>query len=225
MSWRFSRLEMAGALLIAAQLGLALLIWRNGPLTPIPVHFRFDGVADGWAGRERAALIMTGLAALTAATGAVMAWSIRRAEDASRRRGLGVGFAVLLLTLLIVCALHAVLALGGVEGATRNGAAMAAMAASGVLAIVGSLLGKVPQNGLVGVRTPWSRASRLSWDKSNRLAGRLLFWGGVGGLIVAPLVPAALLTRAFTFAVLAVALICIFESWRVWRADPDRQPI
>ena len=225
MNGKFSRLEMSGALLVAAQLGLALLIWRNGPTAPIPIHFRFDGVADGWASRDKAALIMAGLAALTAASGAVMAWSIRRTPDASRRRGLGSGFVILLLVILILSALHALLALGGVEGATRNGATMAALAASGVLAIVGSLLGKVPQNGLVGVRTPWSRASRLSWDKSNRLAGRLFFWGGGGGLIAAPLVPTTLLMRGFTFAVLAVAAICVFESWRVWRADPDRQVI
>ncbi|WP_421732013.1 SdpI family protein [Brevundimonas sp.] len=55
-----------------------------------------------------------------------------------------------------------------------------------ILLGAGAFLGRVAPNRLVGVRTPWSYKSRLAWDRSNRLAGRLLFILGLAGLFVAP---------------------------------------
>lgn len=49
--------------------------------------------------------------------------------------------------------------------------------------LVGAALGRVPPNALVGVRTPWSLTSRRAWDRSNRLAGRLLAASGLAGLV------------------------------------------
>jgi uncharacterized membrane protein len=91
-----------------------------------------------------------------------------------------------------------------------------------ILGAIGAVLGKTPPNAVVGVRTPWSRASRLSWDKSNRLAGRLFFGAGVVGVLLAPLTPEPLGMRASTTVVLIIAGLAVMESWRVWRRDPDR---
>ena len=43
-------------------------------------------------------------------------------------------------------------------------------------------------------------------------------------LIAAPLAPQPLGALSLTAAVLIVAALSVFESWRVWRSDPDRQP-
>jgi uncharacterized membrane protein len=44
----------------------------------------------------------------------------------------------------------------------------------GVLFVVlGSLMGKVRPNWFVGIRTPWTLSSKLSWDKTHRLGGWL----------------------------------------------------
>lgn len=78
-------------------------------------------------------------------------------------------------------------------------------------------------NALVGVRTPWTYASRLAWDKANRLAGRLFFWFGLLGFAAAPLVPQPAGMRAVVVATIAIAALAVFESWRVWRDDPERR--
>jgi uncharacterized membrane protein len=94
-----------------------------------------------------------------------------------------------------------------------------------ILAIAGAVLGKVPPNALVGVRTPWSLTSRLAWDRSNRLAGRLFFWGGLIGLPITLLLPSAIAMASVTTAVLLIGVYVVFESWRVWKSDPDRRAV
>lgn len=89
---------------------------------------------------------------------------------------------------------------------------------------VGAFLGRVGSNVVVGVRTPWAFKSKLAWEKSNRLAGRLLSLLGLTGIVVAPFAPQPAGVLVLIGAVLVAAAWSGFESWRVWRADPDRQP-
>jgi uncharacterized membrane protein len=88
---------------------------------------------------------------------------------------------------------------------------------------VGSLLGKAAPNPFVGIRTYWTMKSRLAWDKSNRLAGRLFFWIGAAGLLTALFVDSALVTAVLIIAILLAAAVSVIEGWRVWRTDPERQ--
>jgi uncharacterized membrane protein len=110
----------------------------------------------------------------------------------------------------------------GLIGANEGSGALMMVVVGAILAVSGAYLGKVGPNPLVGVRTPWTFASRLAWDKSNRLAGRLFFWGGLASFIAAPLAPQPLGMQATIAGALLAAAAAVFESWRVWRTDPDR---
>ena len=114
-------------------------------------------------------------------------------------------------------------AVGRLSGADEaDGFLRATMAFQGLVFLgVGAFLGRTRPNPVVGVRTPWSRRSRLAWDKSNRLAGRLLSLLGIAGLLAAPIAPQPLALHLLNAALLAVAVVSTFESWRVWRGDPD----
>jgi uncharacterized membrane protein len=89
---------------------------------------------------------------------------------------------------------------------------------------VGAFLGRVGPNVAVGVRTPWTFKSRLAWEKSNRLAGRLFSLLGLIGIVAAPFAPQPAGMMTLIGGVSVAALWSVLESWRVWRADPDRQP-
>ena len=52
------------------------------------------------------------------------------------------------------------------------------------------------------------------------LAGLL----GLAGLIAAPVASQPAGTYGLVGGAILSAVLSIFESWRVWRADPDRQP-
>ncbi len=52
-------------------------------------------------------------------------------------------------------------------------------------AFLGNVLGKVRRNFYMGIRTPWTLASEATWDATHRLAGKLYFYGGIAGAILA----------------------------------------
>lgn len=121
------------------------------------------------------------------------------------------------LTLLVAVRAYA-------PDAVPNGApTLIAMLVSAVIALKGAVLGKLKPGGVIGLRLPWTCRSRLAWEKAHRLMGRILFFGGLAGLVAAPFVPAL----ATLFGIAALILISVtsgaITSWRVWRNDPERQ--
>ena len=144
-----------------------------------------------------------------------------RSGDPARRRALRFGQLVVLLTLTGVSLFVGASSLSGAV-TIRTAIPMAGL--SLIFILTGAFLGRVGPNPVVGVRTPWTYKSRLAWDRSNRLAGRLLFLIGLAGLVSAPwaIQPFALIV--LIVAVIVAAVWSVIESWRVWRTDPDRQP-
>lgn len=195
-----------------------------GPEAPIPVHFDAAGQADRYGSRYELAAVLAGLAALNL----LVAWMTGRQADTVadpvRRKGLQSGQWLSVIILGAVCAFIAWASLGppAASGLSHPGVAMAFTAF--ILLITGATLGRISPNPFIGVKTPWAYKSRLAWDRSNRLAGRLMFWLGAAGLIASPFI--AQPTGLFTLivGVLIAAAWSVFESWRVWRTDPDRQP-
>lgn len=195
-----------------------------GPETPIPVHFDAAGQANRYGSRYELAAVLAGLALLNL----LVAWMTGRqaasVADPVRRKGLqrGQWLSILIMGAVAVFVAWASLGPAAATGVSPPGVAMAFTAF--ILLATGAILGRVSPNPFIGVKTPWAYKSRLAWDRSNRLAGRLMFWLGAIGLIASPFViqPAGMI--ALIVGVLIAALWSVFESWRVWRADPERQP-
>lgn len=213
---------------VAAIVSLLILtgaIWvaTHGSQSPIPLHFDAAGQADRYGSRYELAATLAGLAGLNL----LVAWMTGRqaasVADPVRRKGLQRGQWLSILIMGAVAAFIGWSSLGpAASGVSPPGVAMAFTAF--ILLITGAVLGRVSPNPFIGVKTPWAYKSRLAWDRSNRLAGRLMFWLGALGLIASPFVvqPAGMI--ALIVGVLIAALWSVFESWRVWRADPERQP-
>jgi immunity protein, SdpI family len=92
----------------------------------------------------------------------------------------------------------------------------------GVLFIVlGNFLGKIRPNWFVGIRTPWTLSSQLSWDKTHRLAGWLFV---LMGILFFPV--AAIQTTWSLITMLVIDAVCvawlIVYSYLVYRNDPHR---
>ena len=195
-----------------------------GPETPIPVHFDASGQANRYGSRYELAAVLAGLALLNL----LVAWMTGRqaasVADPVRRKGLQRGHWLSVLIMGAVCAFIAWASLGpaAASGVSHPGVAMAFTAF--ILLVTGAVLGRVSPNPFIGVKTPWAYKSRLAWDRSNRLAGRLMFWLGALGLVASPFIaqPAGMI--ALIVGVLIAAVWSGYESWRVWRTDPERQP-
>ncbi len=215
-------LNLATLVVVTVQLAYAIHVWLNGPTDPIPMHFGLNGEPDRWGDRTEAALLIGGLGFLNLVVSGGMGLAASRTDDPARARSLRFGQLVSLIAMVGVTALIAAISVGGLDPA--NGLQFH-MAGLGLLfAVIGGYMGKVGPNPFVGVRTPWTYKSRLAWDRSNRLAGRLMFWMGLLGLIGSAFAPQPLGLGLLVGAIILAAALSIFESWRVWRSDPERQP-
>lgn len=208
---------LVGGLIVAA--GLAVIFM--GPTGDLPIRYGADGQAVGWAGREVVGAVLSALGLLLLVLGGGMGRAAARSEDEARRRGLRANQ----LTVLATVAAVALFAAG--TSLTRLDSISAALPMAGLGALflaVGAFIGRAAPNPFVGVRTPWSYKSRLAWDRSNRLAGRLFCLIGLVSMAAAAFAPQPAGIFAVIAAVLVAALWSVIESWRVWRTDPDRQP-
>lgn len=210
-----------GGAAAAVQAALAGLVVRFGLATPLPLHFTASGEVTHWGGRNEVAGVILMMAAVTFAVSLGLRLAVDRRLDSGR--GLAIAEAVTLLATTFVSGLMAAIAFGYV-GADQHDAWIRMAVLWLILGLVGSVLGKVAPNGMVGVRTPWTYASRLSWDKTNRLAGRLFLGAGLAGVLCAPFTPQPIGMQASIMMVLIIAGLLVLESWRVWRRDPDRRP-
>ena len=50
--------------------------------------------------------------------------------------------------------------------------------------VIGNYLPKVRPNYLVGIRTPWTLTSDLSWDRTHRIGGRLFVLEGFAFIVL-----------------------------------------
>lgn len=223
MTSPFSRFSTPAAAIGQAALGA--YVWMFGSTAPIPMHFDLSGDVDRWGDRAEAALVIAGMAAASLVTGLLLEANARRPEaDEARRRGLGIARSIAVAAPCMVSAMMAGLALSS-HPSMLGGSNFILTVSCALFVVVGAIMGKVAPNAFVGVRTPWSLNSKLAWERSNRLAGRLFFWFGLVGLFVAPTAPQPLGMQVFGGTVLAIALLTAFESWRVWRADPERRTV
>jgi uncharacterized membrane protein len=216
-----SALNLATVVLSLIVGGLGAWTIFAGPTELLPIHYNAAGQADDWGTREVVGGVLVGLAVLTLLLGGGMALAVDRADDPARRRALRYAQLVVVLSIPLISLL---IASASLSGATDIGGAVPVAMTSLVLLIIGAFLGRVGPNPFVGVRTPWAYKSRLAWERSNRLAGRLLFVIGLAGLLTAPFAPRPLGLYVLLVAVGVAAVWSVIESWRVWRTDPDRQP-
>ncbi len=220
---RLSLLDVATIVVTLVLAVLAAWIALRGPSGPVPVHFGIDGRPDRWGSRFEIVGVIALLAAMTGAVGGGMSVFARRAVDTARARSLRIGQFVVVASMGLCGLLIANQVLAAVSGDAMQLKATP-LIMSLILILTGAVLGRVSPNPFVGVRTPWTYKSRRSWDRTNRLGGRLLFLTGLAGLALTPFVPTPWAFTALIALILLTTALTVFESWRVWRDDPERQP-
>ncbi len=215
-NWRF---ELPQLLLIGAMFAAAFWAWPQLP-DRLPIHWNIHGDVDGWGNKFMGLLfvplIVLGIYVLMA----VLPWfDPGKANYQSFQRVYGIIRIAIVAYMSAVYAAMSYAAFGHKLNMTS-----VILPLVGILFIVlGNFLSKIRPNWFVGVRTPWTLSSQLSWDKTHRLAGWLFI---VMGFLF---VPVALLQTTWS---LVAVLICdglclnwiVIYSYLVFRSDPHRVP-
>ena len=193
------------------------------PAGRYPMHWGLDGRPDRYAGRTEAfltlptiALVLSGLM-IAAPSLDPRGDNLRRSSRAVLTGWLGVlGFLTLVQAGLTLTALgfwskddHLL------DRLVIGGAAM-------LLAVLGDVFGKLRPNWIVGVRTPWTLSSDFVWERTHRVAGRVLVAVGLLGAVAAFVLPLAWAAGGVTAGVLGAAAAACIHSYLLWRRAPDK---
>ena len=222
---RLSGWDHGAILITAVQLAAAIHVWFNGIEGAIPMHFNVEGEVDRWGDRREAALIVLVCGIATLLAHLAVNWAEGRSRlPKSSQAAMAMGRLVGLITPLSVSALIGGVALGLYWGDPTNVFRTIMALAWVLIAVVGAMCGKVGPNRWAGLRMSWTFKSRLAWEKSNRLLGRIYFFGAVGGLFAIPFLSNRWIIHSFLLVVLGGAIASSFQAWRTWKNDPEKLP-
>ena len=215
-SWRS---ELPLLLLLAGMFLLAAITWSTAP-EQIPVHWGLKGNVDRYAGRVEGLLMQPLLAAFVYALMLVLP-KIDPGR-ANYARFAGAYYAIRASVLAVMALIYGVIHLV-IRGYPVDIPRTIGLIVGGIFFVLGNLLGKIRPNWFVGVRTPWTLSSKLSWTHTHRVAGWVFIIGGIA------VMAAGVFQTAFA-AWAAVAVMgggiagTVIYSYLVWRRDPDRVP-
>jgi len=99
------------------------------------------------------------------------------------------------------------------------------LAVSALFIFIGNYLGKLQRNFWAGIRTPWTLASDIVWERTHRLGGWLFVGAGVLGIVTA-FIPSLRLWGIVVPALLISAILVLY-SYLVYRqvAASGRNPL
>lgn len=197
----------------------------------VPVHWGMSGAPDHFKTRGEALLmfgLLPGIAALLAVLMSVIPALDPMRPNVQRSSRLflvgWIGAEAMIALAAIGVAIMTVRSAGGVDASSSKAFVRFMIAGVGLLLIfLGDAMPKTRPNFFVGVRTPWTLTSDLSWEKSNRLAGRFFVLIGFWGVISAFLLNGIQLAFAIVIPVIISVIITTVYSFTVWRNDPNRR--
>lgn len=191
-------------LVVGLQVLIALVTY---PFMPemVPSHWNIVGQIDGYMPRFWNALFMPGLSILLVVMLKVLVRGNPRLGNAENQqtsqRVIDRFLVILVLFLLVMQGTIAAIALGY----TINLAYVINSAAGLLFILLGNYLGKVRRNFWLGIRTPWTLASDIVWERTHRLGSWLFVLLGVITLIlnfIGPVRRFALLAPLFLVCVI-----------------------
>ncbi len=217
---KLSRLNLICVLLALVTFGIAAWYYPQLP-DPVPTHWNAAGQADDWTAKPWGVYIFPvvnlGLLGILLVLPVISPRGFRL--DSARR--------VYDIVIFIVIAFMAIVQFYSYRSALEDGGDMvkAMPVMVGLLFIaLGNYLGKFPKNFFVGIRTPWTLASDLVWNRTHRLAGWLFMAAGfvavVSTLVGSP--PAVMIVAIATAAVVPVVYSLVLYR-KLEGFDPEEE--
>jgi uncharacterized membrane protein len=213
-SWRVDLVQLV---IIATMFAVGAISWPYVP-ERLPVHWNLQGEVDRYGGK------LEGLFLLPLVTlGLYLLLLVLPLVDPGRRnyQNFKKAYNAIRIALVLFMTLIYGLSIASAFGYQFYSTSIV-FAAMGLLFIVlGNFMGKIRPNWFVGVRTPWTLSSKLSWDKTHRLAGWLFVLMGLLFLVLAVAPTTWMLIVVFTVDGVCLLWMIVY-SYLVYRSDPNR---
>lgn len=208
---------------VVAMLAISAWAWGRIPDgAQIPIHWGFDGQPNGYGPKWVGLLLTPALGAVMGAAFLVIPRLDPRRDHlvASSRAWVAITGSSMLLLVVV----HATI-VAAVLGARFDVGRVLGIGIGSLFVVIGNFLGKTRSNWFMGIRTPWTMSSELSWTKTHRLGGRLFLAAGLLSIVLGLVTSAQVVFFALLPSIAVAALVPIVYSYFVWRDDPERRPL
>jgi len=186
----------------------------------LPVHWNVNGQPDRFAGKFFGLFMMPIVVFLA---GALMIFlpSIEPRQKHIRMSIKAYNF-ILISIVLVFAVLHIVVVMNALGIAFSIDKIVPAMTGT-LFIIIGNYMGKVRSNYMLGIKTPWTLSSELSWNKTHRLGGRLFVLSGFL-IVLGSLLSTGKVTMIILLcSVFGIVIVSFAYSYIIWKKDPAKQ--
>jgi uncharacterized membrane protein len=182
---RLQRPLLMALVLIAASAAVGVWAYRMLPAgAEVATHFNVLGEPNGFMGKAIAFAVMPVIGLVVISILAAAPRWTPGGEALARSGGaygiVLIGIAAMFLVAQGALAMHAL-------DPTFDVLRWVFLAAGVLMVVIGAVLGRIPPNRLVGVRTRWTYADEGVWRRTHRFTGRLMTIAGVTLAAVASL--------------------------------------
>jgi uncharacterized membrane protein len=210
------------AAVVGALLAVSAWAWLQLPAdAQVPIHWGPDGQVNGYASKTVGLFL---LPLVTLGVAALM-WVIPVIEP--RRANFeksGKAYAAIWVAVVLMLAAVDVVAVAAAMGADLDMTLIVFVATGALFIVIGNYLPKVRSNYLMGIRTPWTLTSDLSWTKTHRVGGRLFVMEGIVFILIGLIRPAPEALVVVLIGGIVAMLVFVFAySYRVWKTDPAKR--
>ena len=229
-------MKQLARMIAALCLFVTLLVLRELP-AEIPAHYDSAGNITRWGSKYELLILPVILLLVSFGSRFLLLHLRRKAEQAGsdkERQAAAANAKVVVIvifsqTLILSCIqgvvlYNTVLALRGESFlSTFAGEKLLTILCGSLLLVPGNILPKCRRNGMVGFRLPWTKYNDITWQKSNRFAGRMLVAAGVLGIISTFFAPKGYGMFLLSVYIMAAIVISTVRAWRVYREEKAKE--
>lgn len=188
-------------------------LWQALP-DKVPTHFNYEGVADGWSGKNFILFIPTGLGAFMY----LLMLALPYIDPKKKLRDMGEKYTSLRFMFTIFFSMLSFYLLYVTkEGSMKHPNLLIAII--GILfAMLGNYFQAIRPNYFIGIRTPWTLENEEVWKKTHHLAGRLWMVSGILITILSFIISSNLtLIIVFLSMVVVMVLVPVVFSYTAFK--------
>lgn len=225
----FRKTTLFSLLCICVAVGISVWAWQGLPdLESYPVHWNASGVADRHGTRGEVLLNLS-LMPLTSIFIALIFYFIPKFEPMQKNMQASIrSYTLIWNAMMILFVGISIMIARSYLNLSETNQTFAdpryiAFGVSAFYIFLGNIFGKIRQNFMFGIRTPWTLSSDLSWEKTHRIAGRLFVANGLVGLIAAIFLPEDFAIITIIILMLIALTFCFIYSYKIWKNDPKKR--
>ncbi|WP_314857169.1 SdpI family protein [Stomatobaculum longum] len=229
-------MKQLARMIAAFCLFVTLLVLRELP-AEIPAHYDFVGNITRWGSKYELLILPVLLLLVSFGSRFLLLRFHRKAEqaesDKERQAAAAnakvLGIVIFSQTLILSCIqgvllYNTVLALRGESFlSTFAGEKLLTILCGSLLLVPGDILPKCRRNGMVGFRLPWTKYNDITWQKSNRFAGRMLVAAGTLGIVSTVFAPKGYGMFLLSIYIMAAIVISTVRAWQVYREEKAKE--